>query len=62
MLADTLKDVDQVRVGIDPMEPTRHDQALRDADLLRAEFGPTEIPIFLPIGITQSFCPYRARS
>ena len=36
MLADALKDVDQVVVGIDLVQSTGHDQALHDADV----FGP----------------------
>jgi hypothetical protein len=30
------------------MEPTGDDQALHDADLLRPQLGPTEIPVFSP--------------
>ena len=46
MLSDSLEDVYEVGVNIDTVEPTSHDQALHDADLLRTQLGPTEIPVF----------------
>ncbi len=45
MLTDTLQDVDQIVVGVDLMQPAGDDQALHDADLGGAEFGPAEIPV-----------------
>ena len=42
---DALQHVDEVGVGIDVVQPARDDQALDDADMLRAEFRPTEIPV-----------------
>jgi hypothetical protein len=45
MLADALEDVDQVRVDVNAVEPTSHNQALHDADLFGAQLGPTKIPI-----------------
>jgi hypothetical protein len=48
MLADSLQDVDQVGVRIDFMQSAGDDQALDDADLFGAEFGPAEQPGFSP--------------
>ena len=46
MLADPLQHIDEVGVRIDAVEPARDDQALDDADVLRAEFCPAEEPGF----------------
>jgi hypothetical protein len=54
MLVDALEDVDKVRVDVNAMQPTDHDQALHDADVFRTQFGPTEVPVFPPIGIARS--------
>lgn len=43
MRVDPLQHVDEIRVRIDPRDPTRRDQLLRPADLL----GPAEQPIVL---------------
>lgn len=48
MLADTLQDIDEISVRIDAVQSAGDDQTLRDADLLGAEFGPTEVPVFSP--------------
>ena len=44
MLADPLQHIDQVGVRIDAVQSAGDDQALDDADVLGAEFGPTEEP------------------
>ena len=49
---DALQDIDQVVVGIDAVQAAGDDQALQDADVLGAEFGPTEHPRF---SIIQTF-------
>ena len=46
VLADTLENVDQIVVRIDVVQPTGCDQALDDADVLGAQLGPAEHPIF----------------
>ena len=46
MLSDTLQHIDEVVVWIEGVQPTGHQQALHDTDVLGAEFGPTEQPIF----------------
>ena len=48
MLAHPLQHVDQVRVGIDPVQPAGDDQTLQDPHLFRAEFGPAEQPVLSP--------------
>jgi hypothetical protein len=45
VLADALQDIDEVVVGIDVMQSAGDDQALQDADLPGAEFGPAEHPV-----------------
>jgi hypothetical protein len=45
MLTHALQHIDQVIVGIDVMQLARHQQALRDADLLGTELGPAEHPV-----------------
>jgi hypothetical protein len=40
VLADALKHIDQVVIGIDAVQTTGDDQALDDADMLGAELGP----------------------
>jgi hypothetical protein len=44
MLADPLQHIDEISIRIDAVEPARDDQALDDADVLRAELGPAEEP------------------
>ena len=46
MNGDPLQHIDEVSVGIDAMQPAGDDQALHDADMFGAEFGPAEIPVF----------------
>lgn len=46
VLADTLENVDQIVVRVDVVQPTGCDQALDDADVLGAQLGPAEHPIF----------------
>ena len=46
MLADALQYVDKIVVRIELMQPTGRNQALDDADMLGAELGPAEHPIF----------------
>jgi hypothetical protein len=46
MLADPLQHVDEVRVRVDTLQPAGSDQALHDASMLGANFGPTEEPVF----------------
>ena len=45
MLTNALQHIDEIIIRIDVMQPARHQQALRDTDVLGAEFGPTEQPI-----------------
>jgi hypothetical protein len=37
MLADALQDIDEIRVGVDPVQAAGHDQALHDSDVFGAE-------------------------
>ncbi|GAB1425839.1 hypothetical protein MASR2M16_30730 [Thauera terpenica] len=46
VLADALEHVDEIVVRIDFVESTGRNQALDDADMLGAELGPAEHPIF----------------
>ena len=46
MLADALQDVDEVGVRIDVVKSAGGDQALHDADLFGAKFGPAKQPVF----------------
>ena len=46
MLTNPLQYIDEIIVRIDVMQPTGHQQALHDTDVLGAEFGPTEQPVF----------------
>ena len=48
MHSDALKHVDQVGVGIDVVQPARHQQALNDADALRTDLARSEQPNSLP--------------
>ena len=50
MLCDALQDVDQVRVDVDLVQSTGHDQRLDDADVLGAELCPAEVPVLAPHG------------
>ena len=45
VLADALEDVDEVGVRIDAVQSAGGDQALDDADVPGAEFGPAEQPV-----------------
>ena len=42
MLTNPLQYIDEIIVRIDVMQPTGHQQALHDTDVLGAEFGPTD--------------------
>jgi hypothetical protein len=48
MLTDALEDIDQVCIRVNTMEAAGHDEALHDANVLRAQFSPTEIPTLPP--------------
>lgn len=45
MLTDALQHIYQIRVGIDAVQLAGADQALDDADVLGAQFGPAKEPI-----------------
>ena len=45
MLADALKDVDEVDIGVDIVEPAGDEQALDDAHPSGADFGGGEQPV-----------------
>ena len=47
MLAHALEHIDQVVIGIDPMQPAGDDQALDNAHVFRAQFSPAEQPRLL---------------
>ena len=47
MHADALEHIDQVGVGIDLVQPARHQQTLDDADALRTDLARSEQPILL---------------
>jgi 5-methylcytosine-specific restriction endonuclease McrA len=55
MLTYALQDIDQVVVWIDVVQAAGHEQALDDADMLGAHFGPTEHSIFA----TERYDPQR---
>jgi hypothetical protein len=42
MFADSLQCIDEIGVGINVVQSAGDDQALDDADVLGAEFGPAE--------------------
>ena len=42
VLADALKQIDEIGKGVDAVQAAGDDQALHDADVLGAEFGPAE--------------------
>lgn len=46
MLADALQYVDKIVVRIDFVQPTGRNQALDDTNVLGAELGPAEHPVF----------------
>ena len=48
MHTDPLEHVDQVSVGIDLVQPARHQQARDGADALRTDLARSEQPIPLP--------------
>ena len=48
MHADALKHVDQVGVGIDLVQPARHQQTLDDTDALGTDLARSEQPILFP--------------
>lgn len=50
MLADSLKDVDEVGIGFDVVEVAGDKQALDDADASGADFGGGEQPVSFPHG------------
>lgn len=58
MLAHALQDVDEVVVRIDVMQPARGQQALDDADVFGAQFGPCEQPIAAAHG-NDAQCPLK---
>jgi hypothetical protein len=35
---DTLEDINEVHIGVDPLQATRRDQALHDPDVARPDF------------------------
>jgi hypothetical protein len=43
---DALEHLDEVAIGINPLEATRGEQALDNADISRAHLGPVKQPIF----------------
>ena len=45
MLRDALQDVDEIRVDVDVVQPAGDDQGLDDADVLRSELCPAEVPV-----------------
>jgi hypothetical protein len=45
VFTDALQHVDQVGVGIDPLQPAGHQQGLDQADALGADLGPGKEPI-----------------
>ena len=45
MLTNTLQHIDEIVIRIDVMQPTGDQQALHDANVPGAKFGPTEQPI-----------------
>jgi hypothetical protein len=45
MLADPLQHVDEIRVRVDTLQAAGGDQALHDARVLGADFGPTKKPV-----------------
>lgn len=47
MLADTLQHVHKIVVRIDVVQPAGCQQALHNADMLGAKFGPAEQPVLL---------------
>ncbi len=44
VLCDPLQYVDEIGIRIDAVQPAGHDQALNDADVAGAEFGPAKKP------------------
>ena len=46
MLTNALQHIDEIIVRIDVMQPTGDQQALHDANVPGAEFGPTKQPVF----------------
>ena len=47
---DALEDVDQIGVGVDVVQSAGTDQAVDDAHVLGAKFGPAEVPVFTTHG------------
>jgi hypothetical protein len=45
MHADALQYVDQVGIGVHPLETTGHQQALDDADAFGTDLGPGKQPV-----------------
>jgi hypothetical protein len=57
VLCGALQDVDEIRVDIEPVQPTGHDEGVDDADVLRSESVQKKVQFLRPIGMT-----LRARS
>ena len=45
VLADALEHIDQIGIGVDVVQATGGDQALRDPHVFRADLGPAEEPV-----------------
>lgn len=54
VLCDALQDIDEVGIHVDAVQAASDDERLDDADVLRAEFCPAEVPVFRPMGTTLS--------
>jgi len=42
VLTDTLQHIDEIVVGIDPVQSASDDQTLHDTDVMGADFGPAK--------------------
>lgn len=47
MVSDTLKDIDEICIGIDAAHFAGDKQALKNADIFSTDFCPEEEPVFL---------------
>lgn len=45
VLGNALQDVDEIRVDIDPVQPTGHDERLDDADVFRSALAAGQISL-----------------
>ena len=54
MLAHALEHIDQVVIGIDPMQPAGDDQTLDNAHVFRAQFVQQNSHALRPIGIARN--------